>query len=153
MATVLLPRQLDTPFATIFVCLVLPRGNNTILHATLSIRTRVSCTFTDLEEIVVGLLRQLRGRHDIVIHAVRGRQYSVMISDDSCNCVPPELLNAVELDDTLDILHPPESRARCLRDWRLRKCCGWRLRQVATFGRGRVEPKRPGRVKRVLPPM
>ena len=34
MATVLLPRQLDTPLATVFVGLVLPSGNDALLHVT-----------------------------------------------------------------------------------------------------------------------
>lgn len=66
--------------------------------------------------------------------------------------LPPELLNAVEVDDLFDVLHPVlclggerggrDAGGGCER-------CGWGAIPLA-FRLGRIEPERPSIVKRML---
>ena len=66
--------------------------------------------------------------------------------------VPPEFLYAIKANDAFDILHPALGRdpTRGLRHGCLGEGRHGCLRQVASLGRGRVEPERPRREQRVL---
>ena len=58
---------------------------------------------------------------------------------------PPELLNTIYIDDSLDVLHPSlgcrPTRRRWMRSWGNGR--HWSLWQIAALSRRRVEPQRP----------
>lgn len=60
MPTVLLLRQLDAPFAAIFVGFIFPGRDNPLLHRQRFRRGRVECggAMSYLEKVVIGLLGQ-----------------------------------------------------------------------------------------------
>lgn len=77
-----------------------------------------------LEKVVVGLARQLRRRHNVIVHS-------------------PELLNGVEGDNLADVIEPSSVQGSVRGDGRL-----GRLREV--LGLGAVVVEGPLGEKRVL---
>lgn len=150
VVAVLVSRQLDAPFSTILVCLILPCGNDTLLYARLALKVKLHKGLACLEEVIVGLLRQFRRRDNVVIQAAMALSVAACNSQD--RCPPPELFDAVEADDSLDVLHPAlgGSDARCCRSRGRRECRDGGLRKVTALSGWGVEPKGPGRVKWVL---
>lgn len=65
---------------------------------------------------------------------------------------PPELLNTIYIDDSLDVLHPSLSSRPTGRRWMRSWGNGrhWGLWQIATLSRRRVKPQRPWGIKRML---
>jgi hypothetical protein len=73
-------------------------------------------------------------------------------SKNSTDNLPPELFDTVEANNALYVLHPALSSSStwCLSNRCLRQCRDRSLREVSTFGGGRVKPKRPGGKEGVL---
>ncbi len=148
MSAIFVLWQLNAPFSTVLVGVIFPCRNDPFLKNISALSDKAFDCWLDLEQIIVGLLWQLRGGYDIIIQSTQCQSSALRGTRESGSSSPPELFYTIEADDTLDVFHPALSS--CYIRGRSNGCLGKRrnrsLRHITTFGSGRVEPQGPGRI-------
>ena len=81
----------------------------------------------------------------MLLYSLEGQGQQKRFVHERCVSSPPELLNTIYIDDSLDIIHPSLGCRSTGRRWMwsLRNGRHWGLWQIATFCRRRVEPQGP----------